>query len=231
MEPEPLSTIDQPDRLSLPPLVPGQRLDRVTFHERYAAMPSNVRAELVGGVVYMGSPLWYRHGGYDQLIAGWIVYYQMFTPGTDGASNTTTVFEDYGEHQPDQSLWITEDRGGRSRLVEGFIEGPPELVVEVGYSSRNFDLGPKKADYQRAGVAEYLFIGVDPEVIRWFGLRDGRYVDLAAGGDGLYRSEVFPGLWLDSRALFAKDRRTLIAALDRGLATPEHAAFVARLAE
>jgi len=194
-------------------------------------MPPNVRAELIGGIVSMGSPLWYGHGGRDQFIAGWIFHYQTSTPRTDGASNTTTIFEDYGEHQPDQSLWITEDRGGRSRLVEGFIEGPRELVVEVGYSSRNLDLGPKKVDYQRAGVAEYLFIGVNPEVVRWFGLKDGRYVDLAPNRDGLYRSEVFPGLWLDSRALFAKDRRTLIAALDRGLATPEHAAFVARLAE
>jgi len=134
-----LSTIDRPERLSLPPLVPGQRLDRVTFHERYAAMPPNVRAELIGGIVSMWSPLWYGHGGRDQFIAGWIFHYQTSTPGTDGASNTTTIFEDYGEHQPDQSLWITEDRGGRSRLVEGFIEGVRQQFLAVSWGTPNND--------------------------------------------------------------------------------------------
>ena len=226
-----MCTIDRPDRLSLPPLVSGQRLDRATFHARYEAMPPDERAELVDGVVSMASPLSCRHGDFDQLIAGWIFYYQAFTPGTGGASNATTIFDDYGEHQPDQSLWIVEACGGQARLVDGFIEGPPELIVEVGHSSRDHDLGPKRADYQRAGVAEYLFVGVDPEEIRWFALRDGRYAELGPGADGLIRSGVFPGLWLDPRALFARDRRALLSALDRGLATPEHAAFVARLGE
>jgi Uma2 family endonuclease len=224
-----LSTIDRPDRLSLPPLAPGPRLDRATFHERYKAMPPHVRAELVGGVVYMASPLSPSHGRPDQLIAFWIGYYQTYTPWTDGASNATTIFDDFGEHQPDQSLWISEERGGRARIVDGFIEGPPELIVEIGVSSRAFDLGPKKADYERAGVLEYLFIGVDPEEVRWFTLRDGPYQELPLDADGLIRSDVFPGLWLDPAALFARDRRALLAALDRGLATPEHAAFVANL--
>ena len=47
--------------------------------------------------------------------------------------------------------------------------------------------------------------------------------------DGVYRSEVFPGLWFDPVAFFAEDMDALIATLERGLATPEHAAFVARL--
>ncbi|MBV8318370.1 MAG: hypothetical protein JOZ53_25795, partial [Planctomycetaceae bacterium] len=50
------------------------------------------------------------------------------------------------------------------------------------------------------------------------------------GADSLYRSEVFPGLWLDPAALMAGDRVGLRVALHQGLATAEHAAFVARLA-
>jgi hypothetical protein len=46
----------------------------------------------------------------------------------------------------------------------------------------------------------------------------------------MYRSQVFPGLWLDPHALFDDDSERLFATLDRGLATPEHAAFVADLA-
>ncbi len=52
-----------------------------------------------------------------------------------------------------------------------------------------------------------------------------------ADPDGIYRSETFPGLWLDARALYAEDLQRLIEVLDQGLATPEHAAFAAKLAE
>ncbi len=137
---------------------------------------------------------------------------------------------DSGEVQPDQHLRISEAFGGRSRIEGRFLVGPPELIVEVGYSSRSYDLGPKMADYERAGVAEYLFVGVDPEEVRWFVLRDERYTSSPPGDDGLFRSEVFPGLWLDPDALFADDYHALIAGLNRGLATPERAAFVSRLA-
>jgi hypothetical protein len=64
----------------------------------------------------------------------------------------------------------------------------------------------------------------------WFVLREGRHVEHPPAPDGLFRSEVFPGLWLDAAALFANNLDGLMAGLERGLATPEHAAFVARLA-
>ena len=63
-----------------------------------------------------------------------------------------------------------------------------------------------------------------------FVLRAGRFVDLEPGADGIYRSEVFPGLWLDPDALLAGDTRRLRALVERGCATPERAVFVARLA-
>jgi hypothetical protein len=46
----------------------------------------------------------------------------------------------------------------------------------------------------------------------------------------LYRSTAFPGLWLDPQALLTGDRKRLREVVDLGCATPEHAAFVARLA-
>jgi Uma2 family endonuclease len=224
-----LSAIDRPDRLTLPPLTPGQRLDRATFHERYSAMPEDVRAELVEGIVYMPSPLSYEHGHLDHVTAYWLGHYRRRLPTIGSAGNATTILGVKDEVQPDCQLRIREESGGSTRIVDGFVSGPPELVVEIGKSSRSYDLGPKKAAYERAGVREYLFLGLVPEEVRWFALRDGRYVELVADADGLYHSEVFPGLWLDATALFAADLDTLIAALDRGLATPEHAAFAARL--
>ena len=225
-----MSTLERPGSRALPPLVEGERLDRATFHERYAAMPPGTRAELVGGVVYMPSPLGNDHGEFDNDLGYWLAHYKRFTPGVKAAHNATTQFDDYGEPQPDLHARIPAEFGGQSRIVGGFVVGAPELVVEVSVSSRRYDLGPKKADYERAGVREYLFVGLDPREVRWFARRDAGFAELAPGDDGLFRSEVFPGLWLDPSAFFDGDLNALVAALDRGLATPEHAAFARRLA-
>ena len=225
-----MSTAEPTETRTLPPLVAGQRLDRATFHARYEAMPSGIKFELIGGVVWMASPLLSRHSRPDQMIAGWLIQYQRFTPGLWGGSNQSTILGDDSEPQPDNLMRIISEAGGHSRLVEGYVEGPPELVVEVSRSSRSFDLGPKRAAYERAGVSEYLVIAPDQDEARWFVLREGRFADLVPGPDGLIRSEVFPGLWLDPDALFDGDLSRLFAALDQGLATPEHAEFAARLA-
>jgi hypothetical protein len=46
---------------------------------------------------------------------------------------------------------------------------------------------------------------------------------------GIYRSEVFPGLWLDPSALLRGDTPSVQTTLQRGLASQEHSDFVARL--
>jgi Uma2 family endonuclease len=215
-----MSTVDrtQPKTL-LKPLVAGQRLSQLTFHKRYEAMAPETRAELVGGVVYMPSPLSLDHGEEDNDVGGWLFLYKLSTPGVSGANNATVKLDRKGEPQPDCQLRIPKELGGQSYVDdEGYVAGAPELVVEIARSSRHYDLNAKKADYERAGVLEYVVVELDPDRIHWFIRR----------GD---RSEVFPGLWLDAAALFTEDRRRLIRVLKRGLRTPEHAAFAAKLAE
>ena len=80
-----MSTVERPRPAALPLLAAGQRLDQPTFHERYEAMPPDTRAELVGGVVYMPSPMRGDHGTTDQAVAGWVFNYQVQTPGVVGA--------------------------------------------------------------------------------------------------------------------------------------------------
>lgn len=224
-----MSLVEHPKSTMLPALVEGQRLDRATFHKRYQAMPPGTRAELIGGVVHMPSPVSVDHAERDSDASDWLGHYRLATPGIRKATNATTQFGNYGEPQPDQILLIPEQLGGKSRIVDGFIVGAPELVVEVGKSSRPIDLGPKKLDYQRAGVAEYIFVGVEPSEIVWFILRDNQYIELAPGADGILRSEVFPGLWLDPSALLQQNMDRVIEVLDQGIASPEHAEFVASL--
>jgi Uma2 family endonuclease len=223
-----MSAIDRPDRLTLPPLTPGQRLDRATFHERYAAMPQHIRAELVEGVVRIVSPLSNDHSEIDSDISDWLGRYVWRTPGLRKGMGATVKLAQDSEVQPDCLVRIIE--GGRSRIVGSYIEGAPELMVEVARSSLPRDLGEKRLAYERAGVLEYLVASVDDDEITWLSLRDGEFAPIARDDDGLHRSLAFPGLWLDADALFRGDLDALFVALDHGLATPEHAAFAARLA-
>jgi hypothetical protein len=101
----------------------------------------------------------------------------------------------------------------------------------VADTSRAIDLGAKLADYERTGVREYIVIALDPDEVFWHVRRDDRLVRVPPDADGLYRSQCFPGLWLDPAALLADDGPGLIATLERGLASAEHADFVALLAD
>jgi Uma2 family endonuclease len=219
------------DEDGFPWLENGERMNARMFLERYEKMPPGWRAELIGGIVYlMPSPLQVRHGRSSPLFSGLFFHYTAQTPGTEVQDNTTTVLDDERVPQPDSALLILPEYGGQS--IDGddeYTHGAPELIVEIALTSRSTDLNTKLADYERGGVLEYVVYDVRKKKIHWFERRDGRLVPMAADADGLYRSRAFPGLWVDPAALAANDKPALIAALNRGLATPEHAAFVAEL--
>jgi Uma2 family endonuclease len=214
----------------LPPLVEGQWLDQPTFHARYEAMPPGTRAELIDGVVYMPSPVGPPHGRAHVPVIVWLDYYAEQTPGSEVLDNATAILGRKSEPQPDALLHILPEFGGKTRVEKKFLAGPPELVVEVSHATRYVDLGPKLKDYQKAGVLEYVVRALEPDEVFWFVREGGILVPWALGEDGLYRSVNFPGLWLDPQALLRGDRRRLREVVDLGCTTPEHAAFVARLA-
>ncbi|HEV3166002.1 MAG TPA: Uma2 family endonuclease [Isosphaeraceae bacterium] len=225
-----MSTINRPQTGTLPPLIAGQRLDRATFHERYEAMPTDTRAELIGGVVHMPSPMSVDHGDNNVPLVVWLDRYAESTPGVRANINSTLLLDELGEPQPDASLRITAECGGQAHIERDYLAGAPELVVEIARSSRHIDLGAKKDDYERAGVCEYIVVELDPNKVHLFIRRGDQFAGQEPGPDGLFRSEVFPGLWLDAEALFAEDRARIRAALEQSMATAEHANFVARLA-
>src|SRR4029077_11757644 len=101
---------------------------------------------------------------------------------------------------------------------------------EVSFSTESIDLNAKKTDYEQAGVKEYVVVALRARKVFWFVRKRGRFKELALGADGIYRSEVFPGLWLDADALLRRDRKRLLTVARRGLASPEHATFAAKLA-
>jgi Uma2 family endonuclease len=222
-----MSTIQ---RTTAPPLEAGQRLDRREFHDRYDAMPPGTKAELVKGFVVMPSPVGSRHGPTCLNVAVWLGTYKIRTPGTQASDNATTILGDDAEFQPDCWLRILPAKGGQTHDVGKFVAGAPELIVEVADSSKAFDLGDKLAEYERAGTLEYVVFALDPDEVFWHVRRGDRLVRVEPQADGLFRSTAFPGLWLDPVAFFGDDGLALLATLDRGLATAEHADFVAELA-
>jgi Uma2 family endonuclease len=214
----------------LPPLVEGDWLDQPTFHARYEAMPPGTRAELINGVVYMPSPVGLEHGVAHAPVIFWLFYYANQTPGVQVGDNTTAILGRKSEPQPDAMLRILPEYGGRTRVEKKMLHGTPELLVEVSHATRYVDLGPKLEDYQKAGVLEYVVRALEPDQVFWFVREEGVLVERPLGDDRLYHSVHFPGLWLDAEALIRCDGLRLLAVVDLGCATPEHAAFVAGLA-
>lgn len=222
----------KPRRIQTPPLRNGDRMMAAEFEARYTAMPYLKKAELLRGVVYMPSPVTLdQHGEPHSEIVGWLLYYRAMTRGLRSGDNTTLRLGNADEPQPDALLMIPKSAGGQADVSEdGYVTGAPELVCEVAYSSESYDLGAKMEVYAQFGVREYLVWQVESDAIEWFALRDGRLVAFDPGPDNILRSETFPGLWLDWQALLTGDLARMFAVLQQGCATPEHAAFVRRLA-
>jgi Uma2 family endonuclease len=215
----------------IPPLVAHDRLTRAEFERRYAAMPDRVKAELLGGAVYVAQPsrhLW--HGRPHSLMNSWLTFYAERTPGVDFGDNCTLRLSELDEPQPDLMLRIPAERGGNSSIdADGYLVGAPELVVEIAASSASYDLHDKLDVYCRFGVREYVVHRTEDGEIDWFVRRDDRYERLAPDEHGVLRSEVFPGLWLDPTPLLAADLPALRAVVERGTREPAHAPFAARL--
>lgn len=210
-------------RPSLPPLQAGDRLTQDEFRRRYEAMPDVDHAELIEGVVYMPSPVSADgHGEPHIEVAAWLGVYMAHTPGVRAGDNSTLWLDVDNAPQPDCYLRIEEQAGGQSRLIDGYIHGAPELVVEVSASTVSYDLHDKLTSYRRNGVREYVVWRVQDRELDWFVLREGRFVRAEADEDGIYRSEVFAGLWLDSVSLIAGDLAKVLAVLQAGLDSESH---------
>jgi hypothetical protein len=220
-----------PTREMIPPLVDGERLTRDEFERRYDAMPHLKKAELIEGVVHMPSPVRYdQHSSPHFSLVGWLWVYRAGTPGVGSAADGSILLDLPNMPQPDAFLIIRPELGGRVRISEDdYVEGGPELVGEVSASSAGYDLGEKLAVYLRNEVCEYIVWRVLDRAIDWFVRRDGQYERLEPGADGILRSEVFPGLWLDPAAMIGGDSARLLAVVLQGIGSVEHADFITRL--
>ncbi|MGH7128644.1 MAG: Uma2 family endonuclease [Planctomycetaceae bacterium] len=213
----------------IPPLENGDRLTGPEFLRRYEAMPDLKKAELIEGVVHKpAAAVSQDHAGPNFIFNGWMFFYQAHTRGTEGGDNATLKLGLDNLPQPDGFLRITPECGGQSRTEDRYVIGAPELIGEISATTASRDLNVKLNVYRKHGVTEYVVWRVFDEALDWFVLRDGQYERLPLV-DGLYQSEVFPGLWLDAAAMIGGDLARGLQIAQQGIATPEHAEFVRRL--
>lgn len=215
----------------IPTLENGDRLSRDEFERRYEAMPDGFKAELIEGIVYQkGAVSFKRHAQPHSFLNNWLTNYHIETDGTLVGDAVSVRLDGTNEPQPDLALFIDPDFGGRSIVSDDdYIEGAPELLAEIAASTVSIDLGIKKTAYQRNGVQEYIVWRVLDQQVDWFYLKNGEYVELLADADGITRSRVFPGLWLDSSALVQNQMKRVMKVLQWGLASEAYGNFAATL--
>jgi Uma2 family endonuclease len=214
-----------------PPFQAGDRLSRFEFEKRYQAYPEIKKAELIEGVVYMPSPVRLsQHGNPHFNLIGWLNLYLMETPGLVGADNATVRLDFENEVQPDALIYLEPELGGQAYVGEdGYLEGAPEFIAEIAASTVAYDLHDKWRVYARSGVKEYLAFQVYEKQIDWFILREGRYQTIQPDEDGVLKSEIFPGLWLNGAAFWERDMAALKMTVEQGLESAEHETFIEQL--
>lgn len=215
----------------LPPLQSGDRLTRREFERRYEAMPGLKKAELIEGMVFMPSPVSVDHSEPHAFIVGWLASYSAATPGVKPGDNATVRLDIDNEVQPDALLRLEIELGGTCRIgADRYLEGAPELVIEIAVSSAAYDLHDKLKVYRRNGVREYIVWQIYDKRLVWFRLNDeGDYLPQEPDEAGVIRSQVFSGLYLNVTALLKGDLAAVLGELQRGLETDEHQQFVERL--
>jgi len=214
----------------VPPLENGDRLSRYEFERRYNAMPHIKKAELIEGVVHMPSPIKNSHSEAHGCMMTWLGNYRAATPGLHLNDNATLRLDTGNEVQPDALLRLGPAFEGTCHITpDDYLEGAPELIVEIAASSASYDLHDKKKVYRRNGVQEYVVWRVYDGRLGWFRLQEGEYVSPETDANGVVHSLVFPGLWLNVPALLEGDLARVLAELQKGLASAEHTTFVEHL--
>jgi Uma2 family endonuclease len=214
----------------VPTLAAGDRLDRDEFLRRYNALPDFNQAELIEGVVYMASPVSAKqHGEVHSMMMTMLGFYSIYTRPCVCGDNSTINLDSKNAPQPDCYLRLETEFGGQTKIEDGMIVGAPELIAEISASSVSYDLHDKKSAYERNGVKEYIVWRVDDRKIDWFVLEEGSYKLLNQDKNGVYKSNVFPGLWIDSALLIAGKFAEALKVLNEGIHSQDHRDFVASL--
>jgi Uma2 family endonuclease len=163
--------------------------------EDYFALPDDVRAELIDGELYV-TPA--RFADHQRVVVNLTRILSTFVLERDlgevFVAPIDVILPTGDAVQPDV-LFVSRER---SRIVERWIEGVPDLLVEIvspGHAER--DRSVKRRLYERNSVPEYWIVDLEERSIEV--LRHDGVAFRPAGflvGSGLLRSPALPGLAL-----------------------------------
>ncbi len=192
----------------------------------------NVKAELIKGVVFIQKNRRVSEGKASARFAVFLVTYALNMKEIESALRTSLIIDDANEYQPDVVLYVKENFGGNSYIsADDYLEGSPELVVEIAASTASYDTTLKKNIYRRNGVKEYIIWRVDDEEIDWFAWEEGEYVLLEKDKNGVIESRFFGGLRLNVDAILSDDLAKVLSDLQKGLKSKKHMDFVKSLSK
>lgn len=201
---------------------PAEQRLRMSYEEYREWADEDTHAEWVDGEVIVFMPAKPRH---SRLI-GFLVallsnYLEFFSLGqVMPASIEMKTSPTSNAREPD-ILVLTQEN--LHRVAESKIEGPADLIVEVvSDESVKHDYETKYAEYEAAGVREYWILDPRPgnERAEFYQLDEqGRYRRILAQ-DGIYRSAVLRGFWLNEEWLWPDEKPDSLLAAAEVLALP-----------
>lgn len=153
---------------------------RITFAE-YDAIPETTRfTELIGGVLTLSPSVTDDH----QRTAGNVLYL-LHVKAPDGEvfpTLTGVYLDDENVVEPDV-IWLA--KSGHCKVGEQYLEGAPELLVEIlSPATAKRDKTVKFALYERFGVDEYWIADPKYRNIEVWSLVDEKYTRLGLLGEG-----------------------------------------------
>jgi len=167
---------------------------KMTFEEFLDRCDEDTWAEWVNREMIMVSPASPEHQNLSNFLAAMLrIYVEAHDLGM--VFNAPLAMRLEHAREPDLLFVASEHL---DRLYAGGLEGPADMVTEiVSQESLERDRGAKFVEYEAGGVIEYWLIDPLREWAEFYRLGDkGRYETIFAGREGIYRSAVIPGFWL-----------------------------------
>jgi Uma2 family endonuclease len=156
--------------------LPNPRGVKLTYDDFVLFPDDGLRHELIDGEHYVTPSPNTKHQtilvNLLLLIAPWV---RAHAAGKVWLAPFDVVLSPSDVVEPDL-LYMSNERSAQI-LTNANVQGPPELVVEIGSpSTRRRDETIKRALYERVGVSEYWFVDAEADMVRVYRrLNGGRF--------------------------------------------------------
>src|SRR5262245_50185156 len=176
-----------------------------------------IKRELVNGeIVETPSPT-LPHKEIRSFLHGCFAFFKLRNRQYSSYSQLNLKMQSGDMLIPDFVISRTEEHGGPCRETHLWLEGPPDVAVEVLCPGSQWrDLIEKRREYAQSGIPEYWVFDPDEEKALFLRLESGRYREVEVQAGGVYECASVPGLRLDVEAMFRRDLAAGVSALGPG---------------